>query len=1050
MATPRYAVSLLTLAVSVGISNAYAADRITGYTYHAPGSDGAGQVATMDGPRVDVTDITNYAYDASGNLTSVTNPLGHVTQYSDYNGRGLAGKVTDANGVETLLEYHVRGWLTKTTVKDPGGNSALDAVTIFDYDAVGQITRITLPDSSYLDFEYDAAQRLEAIQNNLNERIEYTLDNAGNRTQEVIKNSSGTIVKTKSQVFDELSRLMQDVGASNQITDIDYDKNSNPTQVTDPKLNPTGQAYDALNRLITQTDPDNETINYTYDDQDRIKTVTDQRGLVTTYNYNGHGDLLSIISPDTGTTTYQYDEAGNRTQQTDARNIVVDYTYDALNRLTAISYPANPGENVTYSYDDIANGNFGKGRLTQITDQSGQTSFKYDHRNNLIEKTYSIEAANYTLHYSYDLANNLTQITYPSGRIVNYSRDVAGRIDSVTTQANGAAPTENVITGVTYSPFGPMATYTYGNGMTHTVTYDQDYRITDIEAQGVSAVLDLNYGYDPNSNITALNDQADMSQDQTFTYDKLNRLDTAEGSYGDLDYDYDEVGNRTQKTTTVGVDTTTETYTYDANSNRLDQVAIDDGVTQTQRTLQYDDNGNLINDVKPDGTVHDLTYNNANRYSILNKNSTPIATYIYNALGQRTGKVSTDPTQDEHYHYDSAGMLLAVSEPATGNPIREYIYLDTLKVGMLADTAVQNPADIIVDNLDANTSHTGTWKVSSAPNAYSSNSVYDNGNDTFRWTPTIATAGTYQVYAWWTYHSNRSNNVPYTISYQGGSATVNVDQQNQSLGGQWNLLGTYTFTAGSSHYVEISSDNGQASADAIKLVYGSAPPPNQPPSLSISAPVNNSSHSQGSSVTFTATATDPEQGDLSSSISWSSDKDGSLGSGASLAITTLSVDSHVVTATVTDAGGAQDTDIVNVTITSNGAEIIVDNQDANTSSTGNWQNSSGASPYNGNSVYDDADDTFRWIPAVPSTGTYKVYAWWTYHNNRSSNVPYTISYQNGIDTVTVDQHNQSLGGQWNLLGTYDFTAGSSHYVEVSSANGQASADAIKLVEEPAN
>lgn len=778
MTTPRYAVSLLTLAVSVGISNAYA-DRTTNYTYHPSGSNGAGQAATMNGPRVDLNDTSSYAYDASGNLSSVTNPLGHVTQYSNYNGRGLAGRVVDANGVETLLSYHVRGWLTSTTVKDPGGNTALDAVTTFDYDAVGQITRITLPDNSYLDFEYDAAQRLEAIQNNLNERIEYTLDAAGNRTKEEIKNSSGTIVKTQTRVFDELSRLMQDVGASNQTTQIGYDKNDNPTQITDPKLNPTGQAYDALNRLISQTDPDSNTINYTYDDQDRIKTVTDQRGLVTTYNYNGHGDLLSIISPDTGTTTYQYDEAGNRTQKTDARGVITNYSYDALNRLTSITYPASPGENVTYSYDDTNNGNYGKGRLTQITDESGQTSFKYDHRNNLIEKTTTIESTNYTLHYSYDLANNLIQITYPSGRIVNYNRDAAGRIDTVTTQENGAVPVENVITGVTYSPFGPMATYTYGNGMTHTVSYDQDYRITDIEAVGAAAMLDLNYGYDPNSNITALNDQADMSQDQSFSYDKLNRLDTAAGSYGDLDFDYDAVGNRTQKTTTVGADTTTETYTYDNTSNRLDQVSIDDGITQTQRTLQYDANGNLITDNKPDGTVHGLVYNHANRYSNLNKNSVLTAGYLYNALGQRVGKVSNDPTQDEHYHYDSAGMLLAVTQPTTGNPTREYIYLDTLKVAMLADSS--------------------------------------------------------QV--------------------------------------------------------------------------------NQSPSVAISAPINGSSYTQGDSVTFTATATDPEEGDLSSNVVWSSNVDGNLGTGASLNVTSLTVNTHTITASVTDAGGKTSVSNVSLTIT---------------------------------------------------------------------------------------------------------------------------------------
>ncbi len=709
MTTHRYAISLLALAISVGVSHSYAAERATSYTYHPSGTNGAGQMATMNGPRTDVSDVSSYSYDNKGNLASVTNALGHVTQYSDYNGRGLAGKVTDANGVETLLEYHVRGWLTKTTVKDPGGNTALDAVTSFTYDAVGQITRITLPDASYLDFEYDAAQRLVAIQNNLNERIEYTLDAAGNRTKEDVKNSSGVIVKTQTRVFDELSRLMRDVGANNQTTQVGYDKNDNATQITDAKLNPTGQAYDALNRLVTQTDPDNNTINYTYDSQDRIKTVTDQRGLVTTYTYNGHGDLLSIDSPDTSMTTYEYDAAGNRTKQTDARGVVVNYSYDALNRLIAISYPASAAENVTYTYDDTANGNDGIGRLTKIDDASGHTSFKYDHRNNLIEKTTVIESRTYTLLYSYDLANNLTQITYPSGRLVNYSRDTAGRINAVTTQADAGATVDPVISAVTYAPFGPMTTYTYGNGMTHSVSYDQDYRITDIEAQGSAAVLDLNYGYDPNSNITSLVDQKTSAESQLFDYDKLNRLTDADGSYGELEFEYDAVSNRTKKVTTEGANTTTDTYSYSSTSNRLNQVASDDGTTIANRTLQYDANGNIITDTKTDGTVHSLAYNNANRYSILTKNSTATAVYEYNALGQRVAKTSQNPTQDEHYHYDSAGKLLAATKPTDGTPIREYIYLDHLKVSL--HSASSTPIQEVISLSTQKTVNTDIWDL---------------------------------------------------------------------------------------------------------------------------------------------------------------------------------------------------------------------------------------------------------------------------------------------------------------------------------------------------
>ena len=76
---------------------------------------------------------------------------------------------------------------------------------------------------------------------------------------------------------------------------------------------------------------------------------------------------------------------------------------------------------------------------------------------------------------------------------------------------------------------------------------------------------------------------------------------------------------------------------------------------------------------------------------------------------------------------------------------------------------------------------------------------------------------TYEVYAWWTYHANRSTTVPYRIQHTGGVDEVIVNQKDPALGGQWNLLGTYTFAAGSGH-IEVSSENGQASTDAVRLV----------------------------------------------------------------------------------------------------------------------------------------------------------------------------------------------------------------------------------------
>lgn len=683
---------------------AYAAptERTTTYTYHPSGTNGAGLVATMDGPRTGSGDTTSYAYDAEGNLQTIVDALNHTTQLLDYNGRRQPGRVVDENGVETLLAYNSRGWLETITVKDPGGSPALDATTTLAYDEAGLITRITQPNNAYFEFVYDDAQRVKAITNNLNERIEYTMNAAGQRTPEVIRDSGGTIVKSRTRLFNQLDQLVADIGDALQETQYGYDNNGDIDSVTDGRLNTTSFELDALSRLKTQTDPTTDTVQFTYDSQDRVETVTDQRGLVTTYNYDAFGNLISLDSPDTGLTIYAYDNAGNRIHQTDARGVVTNYTYDMLNRLTNVNYPTAPGEDVSYTYD---NGGFCilcEGRLNRIDDSSGFTAYIYDHRGNVVITANNILGNSYSVFYTYDIADNVTGITYPSGRVVNYTLDVLGRVSGITTDVGSSPGT--VVSGVTYLPFGPVTGFTYGNGLQQTMDYDTDYRVDNITTGVAGNVQDAGYDYDPANNITEITDALDPGNDQTFDYDALNRLSSAIGRYGALGYTYDGVGNRLERTVDEGNGVVTETYALDASSNRL--LTVTTSTNQT-RTFTYTDNGNVKSDK---GTANSagssftatFTYNQANRLvQVVNQGVT--ADYLYNALGQRVKKtLSGTVTATEQYIYDLDGNMLAVLD-GTGAVIQEYIYLNGTAVALLADSA-NEPADTdgdgVTDGMD--------------------------------------------------------------------------------------------------------------------------------------------------------------------------------------------------------------------------------------------------------------------------------------------------------------------------------------------------------------
>ncbi|NOT29202.1 MAG: DUF1080 domain-containing protein [Planctomycetes bacterium] len=91
--------------------------------------------------------------------------------------------------------------------------------------------------------------------------------------------------------------------------------------------------------------------------------------------------------------------------------------------------------------------------------------------------------------------------------------------------------------------------------------------------------------------------------------------------------------------------------------------------------------------------------------------------------------------------------------------------------------------------------------------------------------------------------------------------------------------------------------------------------PDAPPTLTIQSPLEGSQFALGQAVSLEASASDPQEGDLSSAITWASDRDGALGSGSSLTLATLTRGTHTITAAVTDGAGQLASALVHVVIT---------------------------------------------------------------------------------------------------------------------------------------
>ncbi|MDI6827084.1 MAG: carboxypeptidase regulatory-like domain-containing protein, partial [Armatimonadota bacterium] len=131
--------------------------------------------------------------------------------------------------------------------------------------------------------------------------------------------------------------------------------------------------------------------------------------------------------------------------------------------------------------------------------------------------------------------------------------------------------------------------------------------------------------------------------------------------------------------------------------------------------------------------------------------------------------------------------------------------------------------EIIIDNSDSGFSCSSNWSTgTSATDKYGTNYRYRNTqatSDPATWTPNIPTSGTWAVYAWWSQGTNRSSSAPYIVYYSGGSTTIYKNQQ--SSGGQWNLLTTQTFGTGTGYPTLLScwtTTGYVVIADAVKWV----------------------------------------------------------------------------------------------------------------------------------------------------------------------------------------------------------------------------------------
>ena len=451
---------------------------------------------------------------------------------------------------------------------------------------------------------------------------------------------------------------------------------------------------------IQKSGPDGEiTTTFEYDGIQRLVRVTDTEGNVTTSVYDMGDRRTEVSHPASGITSFTYDPLGNvltkQTANMAEEGKMITYTYD-YHRLTGISYPDHPENNVKYYYGGRNASHNRIGRLMMREDGTGAIEYFYGKmgevtktRRTLIVPNQAI--ATYVTQWTYDSHNRLLEMIYPDEEKVTYSYNLGGLLEKVRGEKSYGY---DYITKLGYDKFEQRSYLKYCNGAETFYTYDDRRRLSNLAVNsGNKTIMDNDYTFDAVSNVLSVANNASLPasgnaggrMSHAYTYDGLYRLVSATGTYTGADsksasytlaMGYDNMHRIKSKsqhltqdnvqfngTLNVGYDLS---YTYGTEAGKKFQLAsVKDVNYRTEETpgdnniennhvYLYDKNGNLVyvntGRMMKDGhnevgtRERKLIWDEENRLLAVDDNGF-VSNYWYDADGERTVKTSGESDQ---------------------------------------------------------------------------------------------------------------------------------------------------------------------------------------------------------------------------------------------------------------------------------------------------------------------------------------------------------------------------------------------------------------------
>lgn len=635
----------------------YAAGRIQATRFAAPGGymqswsyvyDAMGRLIRIELPVVTTAGgpqsyAAQFAYDALGNLTSLTDPLGNVWQYG-YAGNRIAFAQWPLNTSAQRVLYSAAG--NSRTVADPLGRE-------YDYD-------------------FDGAGRLVATRDpgNFQSSLTY-LDPTFTWSPSMVTNPAGDVTRFD---YDARGNVVGAIDPAGERWDSMYDGRNNVTRVEEPLVtnawgmvepgrHRTDYVYDANDnrtQRIAYTGPTTSVVtNYTHDAFGQLVSATDPLNHTWVYAYDAYGNLVQAATPEGSNVRWHYDTAARSTgftvpnARTDPVGQRTNMNRDEWGRLRVLDFPSGPDND--YHYD-------GLGRLVRMNDATGMTDFTFDANGRLTGAFKSPWLCQYT-YFANGLRATMFENSGAIPRNVLYNYSNRNLLQAIT---DAGATTQ-----FTYDQSGRVVRRDLGNGA-RTQCQFVDGRLATVTHLdiGMSTFFDVFVEYQDNGQSMRETQGANVTR-----------------------YGYDFQG-RIVREERVGAPAFTNSYQYDADGNRV--LAARNGpptiymYDMDHRLLQanppamapdlyfYDNNSRLRRRERNNNTeIHEFEYDHVGNLLGIDRWSgaifEPLAQYEYDGIGNRVRRLRYAPggilDAENRFFFDGGvGSMVREDRVVQGNP----------------------------------------------------------------------------------------------------------------------------------------------------------------------------------------------------------------------------------------------------------------------------------------------------------------------------------------------------------------------------------------------